>query len=70
MFGSANRATAHRDAVTVARAPTDHNRLALASLMDGAVCRFRRAVEAADELAQIQALTDLDNLKNRARGLS
>jgi hypothetical protein len=35
-----------------------------------AVARFRRAVEAGDELAQVAALTDLDALKNRARGFA
>lgn len=57
----------HRDTVPVARSPEDHNRLALASLMAGAVERFRTAAEMGDEIALIAALTDLDALKNRAR---
>lgn len=68
MSAVANAATRYRPAV-VERSPEDLNRLALACLMDGAVQRYRRAVETGDEFAAIAALTDLDKLKNEARDL-
>lgn len=52
--------------VATSRTPDDESRLALASLMDGAVARFRFAVEVGDELAQKQALADMDALRIKA----
>lgn len=68
MSAVANAATRYRPAV-VERSPEDLNRLALSSLMAGAVDRYRRAIESGDEFAAIAAITDLDKLKNEARDL-
>ena len=63
MSAVANAATRYRPAV-VERSPEDLTRLALSSLMAGAVDRYRRAIESGDEFAAIlQALGKLSEVQ-------